>query len=147
MAYINGNEVLDAIFVKYLDAPTETLTITENGEYDVLNYLKAVVDVSGGGIEITDITLNADGTYTVTDIDNNTHTLTVTETNGQITAITYDGSNVPLTFTSGLLTGVGDTDIDVSRYPEPQSSGSGTIPFSNIFDCVESKFVEDDNNA
>ncbi|MBQ5900225.1 MAG: InlB B-repeat-containing protein [Clostridia bacterium] len=98
---------------------THSETITE--------LVPKVLDIAGGGggVEITDVTLNADGTYTVTDAEENTHTLAVTVTNGQITAITYDGDNVPLTFASGLLTKVGDTDIDIDRYPNPEIENIG----------------------
>lgn len=71
------------------------------------------------GIQITDITLNNDGTYTVIDADNNTHTLVVTETDGQITNITYDGNTIPLMFDNAALTEVGNIDVNVfmSRVP------------------------------
>jgi len=81
--------------------------------------------IENGGIEITDIMLNADGKYTITDADENEHTLTVTETDGQITAIMYDDNNVPLSFSSGELTGVGDTDINIDRYPNPEIGNIG----------------------
>lgn len=100
-----------------------TMGVQASHSETITELVPKVLDIAGGGIEITDITLNADGTYTVTDKDNNTHTLAVTETDGQITAITYDGDNVSLSFSGDDLTGVGDTDVDVSRY-----KGIGRLP-------------------
>lgn len=51
MAYINGNEVLDAILVRRVNAPTETIEITENGEYDVVDYGTANVNIPSGAVD------------------------------------------------------------------------------------------------
>lgn len=89
---------------------------------DLLSFLVALSSEGGGGgggstPEIKSVELNNDGTYTVIDQDNVSHTLTVTETNGVITNITYDSTSIDISFDgSGNLISVGDTTIDVSNY-------------------------------
>lgn len=114
MADISYPQVVHDIKEKYIEATG----VADNIKFgEIAQDVYDAITSGGGGIEITDITLNNDGTYTLTDTDSNTHTLTVLETNGQITSITYDGTSVTLTFDgSGNLIGVGDTDIDVSKY-------------------------------
>lgn len=123
--------------------PTGTIEIIENGTYNIFDYAQAEVDVPTGGALLNNVTLNADGTYTVTDKDENEHTLAVTETDGQITAITYDGNNVSLDFNGDDLTGVGDTDVDVSRYSEP--SLKDKLIYYNDFDghsYIDNSYIE-----
>lgn len=91
--------------------------------FNLFDYLLALQNAGGGGggstPEIKSVELNNDGTYTVIDQDDVTHILTVTETNGLITAIVYDSLSIQLTYdNSGNLIKVGDTEIDVSDYPE-----------------------------
>ena len=71
------------------------------------------------GVKLKSITLNANGTYTIVDDKNVSHTLTVlTDANDKITSVTYDQDDpVAITYdASDNLTAIGETTIDVTNY-------------------------------
>lgn len=98
--------------------------------FDLFTYLLAQQNGGGGGsaggINFKSVTLENDGTYTVIDTKDNTHIITpTTNSDGVITAIVYDDTNINLTYDNeGNLTKIGDSDVDVSLYPDPEPSGN-----------------------
>lgn len=71
------------------------------------------------GVNLKSITLNQDGTYTLVDDKDVSHTLTVTvDAAGKITSVQYDNDDpVNMTYdASDNLTKIGDTAVDVTNY-------------------------------
>ena len=90
-------------------------------KFDLFTYLLAQQNGGGGtggsGINYKSMTINGDNTITIVDLEDTEHTLVPTFTDNVITAITYDGKNVKLTYDeNGNLIKIGDSDVDLTDY-------------------------------
>ena len=90
-------------------------------QFDLFTYLLAQQNGGGGtggsGINYKSMTINSDNTITIIDLEDTEHTLVPAYTDNVITAITYDGKNVKLTYDdNGNLIKIGDSDVDLENY-------------------------------
>lgn len=128
------------------DRQTFIFNLSEKGveaqsDDTITDLVPLILDISGGGISVTDLTYDNDtGVYTVTDANGDTHTFSIIKTDGEITGATYDDINVPLIFDAeGNLIKIGDVDIDISEYPNLASIqyGSLTLNQDGTFSIVD----------
>lgn len=86
--------------------------------YEIMQGIADIIrdggDDSGGGIQYTSITFNDDDTITLIDTDGVTHTMSCVYEGDRLKTVTYDGSEVSLTYKGENLTKIGSTDIDLS---------------------------------
>lgn len=80
--------------------------------------MSAIAEVSGGGVQYTNIEYNEDDTITLTDKDGITHTMVCTyDDAGKLVEVTYeDGKVVEMTYEGEDLTNVGNTVVKLSGY-------------------------------
>ena len=108
----------------------------KNGTEELLTLEQMVVAISeikggGEGIVYTNISSNDDGSFSLTDVEGNKHTLipTVNE-NGTITAIDFDGETIELTYDdNGALIAIGDTVTDFSNVIVDEEAAGGEEDF------------------
>ena len=88
----------------------------------------------GGGIEYTNITYNDDNTVTLTDKDGVDHIMVCEYEDGSLTALTYDGKSIALTYEEDALVGIGATEVDVVNVPY-ESGGDDTEEIESLIDA------------
>jgi hypothetical protein len=146
---INGNEhtfsILttdDTITGAIYDG--KTISLTTDAEGNIIKVGNSTVDVSeyegssGGGSNYKSITENQDGTFTVVDTDNVSHIISITETDGTISA-TLDGKAIPITLdTNGNIVKIGNSDISISEQSEGKGGygGVAVIPIQSIAEAM-----------
>ena len=86
--------------------------------YEIMQGIADIVrdggDDSGGGIQYTSVTFNDDDTISLVDSEGNPHTMSCIYEGDRLKTVTYDGSEVSLTYTGENLTKIGSTEIDLS---------------------------------
>lgn len=73
------------------------------------------------------ITYNEDDTITLIDQNDVEHTIVCTYDGGKIVKVTYDGAKLELEYNKNKLVQVGDTEIDLEKFPESNSVSAGTF--------------------